>query len=487
MGKGNYGYRHWVPKAKAVRGFPFAYSLKGIPEDQTKEYLKNHGKDIEIDFTGKEDLQELIRVELMKIFPYYKYTDAYIEDTYLGDPSNADKSPSFNIKVNLKAKETYTNRNGKESEKWVVKKVWAIKAHNFTTEYQFNLVRSIDQLEELLKPNHKDMAFDLEATGLDPSEDNIVGVCLGFEPKAGYYIPVGHDEEFSEYNLDPKEVLDLVYDKMVRTPIVYMFNARFDMRLMEYADDRYDMTKVFVIDAQITTWYADPDYKVHNLKALEKFFLGYYRIDLEDTMGNYGVDGFNFAKLHPENAVFYGGMDGVSTLEIGRATLKYYKEFRLSGQIDQKLLYALLRFENEPIRVDMEYAKSQIDLIKPRLDTIDKLIHNQIGDINLNSPQQKVALLKSYGLDTGVKTKTGAMSTGKDAITALVERLRNRGDKVPEWLTYFNERAHLQQLYSTFFYPLYVQAKMHDGEVRINYRNTVASTGRLSSGKEELL
>ena len=145
-----------------------------------------------------------------------------------------------------------------------------------------------------------------------------------------------------------------------------------------------------------------------------------------------------------------------------------------------------MKMENESIRIDMKYLEDQIAYIKPRLDEIEELIHSQIGDVNLNSSPQKVALFKSFGLDTRVKTKTGNMSTSKDAVTDLLNRMENRGEEIPEWLTYLNERSHLQQLYSTFFNSLYEQAKLNDGRVRINYRNTQASTGRLSSGKEIL-
>lgn len=479
----NYRYPHWVPKAKPVKGFPFSYEHVSIAEAEAEEYLAANEPDIELNFNGHGDLKKMISIELMKVFPYHKYTDVY-QEKYIGRDDNG-KDVSFTVKVNVKGKETYTNRNGKESEREVVKKVWAIKLQNFYTDYQFNLVRSVEQLEEILSGDHEAMSFDLESTGLHPIEDRIVGSCLSFEPKVGYYVPHAHDDEFEEFNLG-FDALDMIYDKMVRTPIVFMFNARFDMRLMEFCPRKYDMSKVYVIDTQVTTWYADADYKVHDLKSLEKHFIGYYRIDLEDTMGAYGVDGFNFGKLDPRNAVFYGAMDGISTFELGMATMRFHREFKISAQIDQKLLYVLMKYENEPIRVDMDLLESETPAIKERLDTIEKLIRDQVGDINLNSPQQKAALFKSYGLDTKVKTKTGKMSTAKDAVKSLVERLENRGEEVPEWLTYLNEQSKLSQLYSTFFNPLLVQAKMHDGEVRINYRNTVAATGRLSSGKEEL-
>jgi DNA polymerase I-like protein with 3'-5' exonuclease and polymerase domains len=83
-----------------------------------------------------------------------------------------------------------------------------------------------------------------------------------------------------------------------------------------------------------------------------------------------------------------------------------------------------------------------------------------------------------------MKTKTGAMSTDKEAIENLINKLEKQNKEIPLWLSLINERSKLQQLSSTFFGSLYDQAKESGGRVRINYRNTQVSTGRLSSGKD---
>lgn len=118
--------------------------------------------------------------------------------------------------------------------------------------------------------------------------------------------------------------------------------------------------------------------------------------------------------------------DGISTFELGVETFKYYKEFGVSGQIDMALLDRLKNMENYRMRIDIDFLREQLDIINKRLVELDVIIKSSLGDINLNSPKQKVALFESFGLDTGVKTKTGgAMSTGREAVENMIVDMEN--------------------------------------------------------------
>jgi|GEM_PF-3300317 len=473
-------YRHYVPAKKELDNYPFSYSITPIKDQNIDDFLLSNPPRIVIDYYTGENLKKKIKDELIKIFPFSKYMDKHL-DTYIGKSGNSDLS--YIIKIVVYELQDYLAKTGKTKQKYVVKETWAVRLSNFKTEYSFSLIRSIDQLNNILSVNPKRIAFDSETTGLDPELDKIVGASFSFKEKEGYYVPLFHSSEFSNFNLG-FEALDIIYSALVKASIVDMFNARFDMRVMEYCEKEYDMSKVNVRDAQITTWYADPDYNRHDLKTHEKRFRGYVRPNLQETLKNVGINDFSVADISPENIQFYACQDSISTFEIGLDTDVYYKEFKLSAEIDHKLLYPLMKMENEPNRIDIKYVKKQLDYIKPRLAELDSSIKRQIGDVNLNSPKQKINLIKSFGLDTGMKTKTGAMSTNKEAVENLISKLEKQNKEIPLWLSLINERSKLQQLSSTFFGSLYDQAKESGGRVRINYRNTQVSTGRLSSGKD---
>lgn len=486
------GYRHFVPRAKENTEFPFSYSLNGIDlseHESAETWLEKNKPDIEISSlvtsTPSRDLENLkreIKEELIKRFNFFKYLDSNSSDYLVGYTGSAPnpKSPEFTVLVD---RYVMVTEEGKKTPKRKTKDRWLLKATDFRSNYTFNLVTSVDQLSKALD-GAKDIGFDTETTGLNPEFDKIVGVSFAMDPFTGYYVPISHDNKFKEFNLG-NVALDIIYEALVKASRVFMFNARFDMRVLEYTDKKYDMLKVNVIDTQLTASYADPDSKILDLKSLEKHFLGLYRIDLKDTLKLYNLDSFDFSLLDPRDAVFYAGQDGISTYLLGVETYRYYKEFGMAAEIDKMFVPRIMRMENFELNVDQEFLETELnEHILPRLDEINKELYKHIGDVNLNSNKQKEALFRSFGLDTGVKTQGGSMSTKNDAVIEMIERYDEQGKAYPEWLKLLGERAMLEKLNGSFFGKLLPQVKESNGRIRINYRIGTTATGRLSSGED---
>ena len=144
--------------------------------------------------------------------------------------------------------------------------------HDYTLDYDLQCITTIDELKSTLdkykepEGTYTIMGFDTETTGLNPEEDSIVGYSFAFDDKSGYYVPVNH------LNLAlGDEALDLIYDAMLKTKLVLMFNSRFDIRMMEwdhFEDEplsfkeefirkcrmlysKYDMSKIKIYDIQV--------------------------------------------------------------------------------------------------------------------------------------------------------------------------------------------------------------------------------------------
>lgn len=447
-------YRHWVPKKQPILNFPFSFAKRVVEKTDT---------DLTIEFViaaksseqAKKQFNEELRNALINSYDFL----------------NRNKK-KYTVKV-----DSYKIEDNKR--KFAGSKYLEITIDD--SEYTFILIQSIEQLKEVLSKDIRKMAFDTETSGLNPEEDNIVGVSFSMGNKTGYYMAIAHDEQFAQYNLG-LEALKVFYEAMTQSDVVYMFNSRFDMRMMEYTDDYFDMSKVKTIDAQVNAWFSDPDFRKHNLKYLEKHFLGYYRPDLGDTLKSSKIDSFDVSLINPANILFYAAQDALSTFDLGEETKHYMSEFKTSGSIDQTLLYPLMRMENYSMRIDTKYLKEQLDYIMPRLQELNDKIHAAVGNVNMNSPKQKISLFESVGLNTGVKTKTGNMATGSKEVEDMIEKLRNAGKEYPEWVEYLSERAKLEKMQSTYFNSLLEQAKMSQGRVRLNYRNVQVATGRMSSG-----
>lgn len=472
--KKKFKYRLWEPKAIPVEDFPFSYTINPIDDpDQVADFLATNTIDLTIDYSYGDDIKKIIKTSIMDVFPFHRYLDINSPE-YIGKENKLQ----FNVKINVFQLVKVLNKKGVEKETSKHMLTWIVVLNRFTSHFQYNLVKTLDQLRKVVH-GAKIISFDLETGGLNPLFDKIVGVPLSVAKNIGYYVPVKHDEQFKEFNLG-KAALDIIYEALIKADIVLMFNAEFDMRFMEF--NGYDMSKVKYFDTQLSAWFMDPDNKQTSLKWFEKYFMGYYRKDLKDTMNSAGLSTFNTAAISPENILFYGAQDGISTFELYFITKKYHDEFSLSAQIDQMLIYPFSRMKNHGIRINTKYIKSQLDFIIPRLNELEEIISEYIGDINLNSSTQKIALFESFNLDTGVLTDSGKMSTSNKAIDGMIESMEESGKDIPLWLQYFGERSRLEKLRSTFFGSLFEQANLNGGRVRINYRNTSAATGRLSSG-----
>lgn len=118
------------------------------------------------------------------------------------------------------------SRENKTYVRWVSK---AEPSDLFPYAYHLHCIKSIEELKLILSNDFEYMAFDTETTGLDQEKIDIVGYSICFNSTDAYYIPVNH------YNFGlGEESLDLIYDRMCKCKAVYMYNMRFDVRVMEY-------------------------------------------------------------------------------------------------------------------------------------------------------------------------------------------------------------------------------------------------------------
>ena len=464
-------YYHHVPKAKIKEDFPFDYKLERVEEDH-EEWLLLNRADVQIEIIGNKGLKEKIHEGLINVFPFFDYLDE-------SSPKFIGAGVSKDLKIYIEIIKYKMENNKRKYDSRVI-----LYACNFSSSYRFNLIRSIEQLNKVLGNGKiKRIAFDTETEGLNPEEDKLVGISFSIKEKEGYYIPINHIEDFSEFNLGI-EAVKVFYDYLKKVEVVILFNARFDIRVMEFSDDSIDFSNINIFDTQVSSYFSDTGFKRIDLKYLEEHFCGYKRHNLSKTLKSSGITSFNTALIDPRKLLFYACQDAISTFELYDETYKFYKEFKISGQVDMQLLFPLMRMENHPIRIDLEFLSREVPKLAERLREIDTYVTSQIGKVNLNSGKQKEALFKSFGLNTGKKTPKGQMATGKGDIKDMIEVMNAKGEEVPGWLLKLEERSSIEKLYSGFYKSLLEQATESGGRVRVNYRNVNTATGRLSSGAE---
>lgn len=366
------------------------------------------------------------------------------------------------------------------------------KIENWYKNFNFVLVESMEDLESIFK-DKKDyyMAFDTETTGLDFEEIDLVGYSFCLDGKTAYYVPVYHFQY--EGNLG-EESVKFIYERMCEAKRVFMYNMRYDARIMEYygykenkADldkrrwmyAKFDMSKVDYYDVSVPVWLADTNQKYPSLKWSSLHFLGIEQLHFDEVIENAG----SFFYLNPsenEDTVFYAAADALCTFLLATATVKYFTEAKHSAKFDNLMLYPLLHYENERIWLDGDVLKNLYIIATDRVDKMERDVYAMIGgQINLNSPVQVAQAFERLGIDTGERTSKGTMSVG---IKILADLPKEYVDKFPALKSYINYKK-TAKLLSSYIKPLMKEYERR-GYCRFAYKTTEVPTGRLACGKD---
>lgn len=366
------------------------------------------------------------------------------------------------------------------------------KIENWYKNFNFVLVESMEDLESIFK-DKKDyyMAFDTETTGLDFEEIDLVGYSFCLDGKTAYYVPVYHFQY--EGNLG-EESVKFIYERMCEAKKVFMYNMRYDARIMEYygykgnkADldkrrwmyAKFDMSKVDYYDVSVPVWLADTNQKYPSLKWSSLHFLGIEQLHFDEVIENAG----SFFYLNPsenEDTVFYAAADALCTFLLATATVKYFTEAKHSAKFDNLMLYPLLHYENERIWLDGDVLKNLYIIATDRADKMERDVYAMIGgQINLNSPVQVAQAFERLGIDTGERTSKGTMSVG---IKILADLPKEYVEKFPALKSYINYKK-TAKLISSYIKPLLKEYERR-GYCRFAYKTTEVPTGRLACGKD---
>lgn len=366
------------------------------------------------------------------------------------------------------------------------------KIENWYKNFNFVLVESMEDLESIFR-DKKDyyMAFDTETTGLDFEEIDLVGYSFCLDGKTAYYVPVYHFQY--EGNLG-EESVKFIYERMCEAKKVFMYNMRYDARIMEYygykenkADldkrrwmyAKFDMSKVDYYDVSVPVWLADTNQKYPSLKWSSLHFLGIEQLHFDEVIENAG----SFFYLNPsenEDTVFYAAADALCTFLLATATVKYFTEAKHSAKFDNLMLYPLLHYENERIWLDGDVLKNLYIIATDRVDKMERDVYAMIGgQINLNSPVQVAQAFERLGIDTGERTSKGTMSVG---IKILADLPKEYVEKFPALKSYINYKK-TAKLISSYIKPLLKEYERR-GYCRFAYKTTEVPTGRLACGKD---
>lgn len=366
------------------------------------------------------------------------------------------------------------------------------KIENWYKNFNFVLVESMEDLKKIFD-GKKDfyMAFDTETTGLDFEEIDLVGYSFCLDGKTAYYVPVYHFQYSGNLG---EESVKFIYDRMCEAKKVFMYNMRYDARIMEYygyKDNKeeldkkrwlyakFNMSKVSYYDVSVPVWIADTNIKYPSLKWASLHYLGIEQLHFDEVIEDAG----SFFYLNPsdnQDTVFYAAADALCTFLLATNTVKYFQEGGWSAKFDNMMLYPLIHYENEKIWIDGSVLKEYYKIATDRVDKLERDVYNMIGNqINLNSPIQVSQAFERLGIDTGQRTDSGAMAVG---IKVLADLPKEYVDNYPALRSYI-EYKKTAKLISSYIKP-FLKEYERRGYCRFAYKTTEVPTGRLACGKD---
>ena len=441
----------------------------------------------------------------------------------------------------------------------------------YPNAYNFYLIESIEKLKEVLNNDAKCVAIDTETSGLDHDEAFMVGYSFCFDGVNAYYVPVNHatwyeelltpitKEEYEEkinslnsridngekellseldlYRYDDKEdvyysvekiphneslgdpAVELIYNYMLGK-VVYMFNARFDIRVFEKygfiennipMDERdrlqiykYDLSRCNILDIQALIFDTDTNVSYPSLKKSEDYFLGWRGASFADTLG----DAETFYNLRPIECYQYAATDALGTFLL--ANNKYvisllnesyehnlYKNagLKCSAQLDTNFLYPLKMMEDEYTVIDVDRLREYSDYYTKKIEEVEEKIYKISGRVfNIASPKQKSDIFKELGITTieydgsPAYNARGELKADKEHINITIDKYKmSKDDPKRQLMEGTLEYATLTKQKGTYvdaFIKMATESKS-PGKLRFGYKTMVVPSGRLAAGGDK--
>lgn len=330
---------------------------------------------------------------------------------------------------------------------------------------------SIETEEELDKlfsvlAVQKEICLDTETTSIIPMQAQIVGVGLGYEPKAAYYLPWNG-------KLDRKHVQEKLKDLLEEKKVpIYGHNIKYDLHALaneEIFPDTVDF------DTIIASYVLEPHVQKHSLDGLcmEKF--GKAKIPITDLIGK-GKQEITMDAVPIEKITAYCCEDVDYTVRLKKLFAKEIEKENLENvleKIELPLIPVLFSMERKGIYVDTHFLSDLSKEIMHSLHSVEEEIYSFAEErFNLNSPKQLSHILfEKLKLKPPKKTTTGFSTSAE-----VLEILEGDSPIVAKILEYRT----LEKLRSTYLDVLPTQIHPKTKRIHCTFNQSVAATGRLS-------
>ena len=350
-------------------------------------------------------------------------------------------------------------------------------------ESNYHTIRTKNELDELIEVIKKApyISFDTETTSLDYMNAELVGVSIALKPNEAFYIPINHNYEGVEKQLEEHFVLEALKPFLESDEIPKIgHNLKYDRHILQNLG--IDL-KGKLLDTMLFSYVNNSTITRHNLDAVSKRYLNINPTSYEDVAGK-GAKQIPFSEVSIEVASEYASEDADISLKlyehIEPLVQKETKLAKLYSEIEGPLIYTLGDIERNGVLIDSEKLNQQSKELEAKILKLEQKVQKSAGeDFNLGSPKQLQEILyEKLGLPVIKKTPKGQPSTAE----SVLQELSMDFPIVQDILSY---RA-ISKLKSTYTDKLPKMVNSNTGRVHTSYHQAVTATGRLSSSDPNL-
>jgi len=314
------------------------------------------------------------------------------------------------------------------------------------------------------------VSLDLETTSTDARAAEVVGISFAFEPLAGDYVPLAHEQG---EQLERGSVLQALKPHLEGSLELIGQNLKYDAKVLR----RYGIElNAIAFDTMLASYLLDPAARQHNLDAIAERFLGARLTAYKDLSDE------DFRKVPIPEAARYAVEDAEVVVRLRAVLAEEMDDKELTHvfeSVEVPLVPVLADVELAGMLLDEGILENQGNELQKRLDVLEKELYELAGEaFNPNSPKQVGHVLyEVLGLPVLKRTKTGP-STDAGVLGELAEQ-----HALPAKLVQYRE---LEKLMNTYIRKLPDYVHPDTGRIYTSLNQTIAATGRLSSSDPNL-
>src|SRR5699024_7007508 len=406
-------------------------------------------------------------------------------------------------KANKKEKrKVFTGRNSGKSLHAKIEIIRQTAREKLIDDGQVELIDSKKKLQEYIEIGIKEgtMSIDTETTGLDPIQDELVGISLKSKGQKQAYIPIKHTDLNNvsiEQNVAKNAVFEAIKACIDNSVGFIMHNAKFDMRVIKNQLKMNDYIKCDW-DTQIAGKLLN-EMERHGLKQLWTKYVSKGEDEAESFDKLFNKVPFNYVPL--DIAYIYAGKDALMTYELyefqkeflNRENDKLKKVAYVHEEIELPIIEHLCKMEDYGIGLDDDRVNELANKYESIMDEVNTKAQEQLNKIDLSglnneqrsklgnpiniSSSQQMAIIIYDALGYKSPERNNPRGTGEP----IIHGLREKYPQSRELFDSILEHRGVKKLLSTYINKLPKEVKESTNKIHTQLKQYGGRTGRFSS------